>query len=318
MQTNLFTSGARLVWRHQRLMWWIFAVNLFLGWLVLSPVKGVFGPFLNHSLASSALVDRFDLGTFFQLLSEPEISVHLLAAYSMHFSLIFLAYMIFINGGVLTVYGEDRKLPRAEFFEMSGAYFWRMFRLVLLSIIPFAIIGGIYAAISAASDKLTNEAVNDRTGFYVLVAGCIVVWIAALFVRLWFDMAQSLTVAQNERSMLRMTWRGFVRSLRNIVPLLSAYISIHIVGILALIGFCLLTLHFRHQNYFGTWLVLEIMLVIEIAVRLWQKAACMTWVQLHAVTVSTPSYELSPLAAIPTAPPAPTTDNPPPPIAPTE
>src|SRR6185369_8358933 len=101
--------------------------------------------------------------------------------------------MIFINGGILTVYREDRKLTKAEFFEMSGGYFWRTVRLVLLSCIPFAILGGFYSALSDSSERLTDNAANAHTGFWVLVVGCLILWIMTTFVRAWFDLAQSMT-----------------------------------------------------------------------------------------------------------------------------
>ena len=49
--------------------------------------------------------------------------------------------MLFVTGGILTVYREDRKLKTGEFFGASGAFFWRFVRLALLSLIPFAILG---------------------------------------------------------------------------------------------------------------------------------------------------------------------------------
>ncbi len=300
--TSLFTNGARLVWRHQRILWWIFVVNLILAALIHHPVASAFGNVLDHSMASRSLVDSFNIGSWIELTNEDQIQMHLMWSYSMHFALVFLIYMVFINGGVLTVYHEDRKLPRAEFFEMSGAFFWRMVRLVLFSLIPLAILLAIFGAINDASDKMSSDAPNARTGFYVLLIGGIVMWIVGLFVRLWFDMAQSLTVAQNERGMLRMTWRGLVESFRGFLPLLSTYLSIHIVGLLAAMLFCAVWLFMPHARYVLSFVLLELLLIVEIAVRLWQKAACMAYVDSRSAVISTSSYELSPFAPLPDTP----------------
>jgi hypothetical protein len=304
METNmnyrmLFSSGARLVRRHVRLVIWIFFVNLILAWLSIGPVRNSFSPFLDHSIASQRLVDQFDMAAMIELVREPDIQLHSLASTSMHFAVVFLIYMVFINGGVLTVFHENRKLSKAEFFEMSGGFFWRTLRLLLLSLIPFAMLGGLFSALSGWSDKLTENAANARTGFWVLVAGSIVLWALFLFVRAWFDIAQSTAVARYERGMLRSTGRAFMMLIRNLGTLLSTYACIHIVGMVAMIALCLIVVYIPHARFRLSFVVLEILVLIEIAVRLWQKAASMTWVDgLPVVTPPAPSYEPVPQADV--------------------
>lgn len=292
---NLFSNGARLVRRHMRLVFWIFFVNLALAWLSSGAVRNTFSPVLDHSMASSRLVDQFDMAAMIELVSDPQIQMHPLVSGSMHFAVVFFIYMIFINGGVLTVYREDRKLSKAEFFEMSGGFFWRTLRLVLLSLIPTAILAGIFSAISGWSDKLTDDAANAHTGFWVLVAGSVVLWILALFVRAWFDLAQSLAVARNERGMLRSTGRAFMMTVRNVGTLVTTYLCIHIVGIVAMIALCLLVAYIPHARFRLSFFVLEILVLIEIAVRLWQKAAAMTWVENLPVELPPRAYEPAPV-----------------------
>jgi hypothetical protein len=289
--TNLFSNGARLVRRHLRIVIWIFVVNLIVAWFSAGPVRTSISPILDHSMASRRLVDEFDLGTWIELIREPAVSLRSFGASSFHFSLIFLLYMIFINGGVLTVYREDRKLTKAEFFEMSGAYFWRIVRLVLISFIPFAILGALFSSLSGWSDTLTNDAANARTGFWVLLGGGIVLWIAFLFVRAWFDLAQSMTVARNDRGMLRNTWRSLVLSIRKGGGLLITYIGIHVLGIAASVAVCVAFVYIPHARFRLSFVVLEMVVVIDIVVRLWQKAACMTWWETRPAIVAPPIFE---------------------------
>jgi hypothetical protein len=293
--TGLFRNGSRLVRRHMRLLIWIFFVNLVLGWLSAGAVRNTFSPMLDHSMASQRLVDKFDMAAMIELVRNPEIQLHPLTSGSLHFSVIFLIYMIFINGGVLTVYREDRRLSKAEFFEMSGAFFWRTLRLVLLSLIPLAIVGGLYNALSGWSDRLTEDAASARTGFWVLVAGSIVLWIIALFVRAWFDVAQSLAVARNERGMIRSSGRAFMMTIRNLGTIVTTYVCIHIVGIIAMVALCLVVVYIPHAQFRLSFFVLEILMLIEIAVRLWQKAAAMTWVESLPVELPPRAYEPAPV-----------------------
>jgi hypothetical protein len=297
---SLFVNGARLVRRHLRIVAWIFVVNLILAWFGSSPARNSFSRILDHSLTSQRMVDGFDLGALIELIREPSVPIRSFAAASFHFSIIFLLYMIFINGGVLTVYREDRKLTKAEFFEMSGAYFWRIVRLVLISGVPFAILGALFSSLSGWSDTLTNDAANARTGFWVLVGGGILLWIAFLFVRAWFDLAQCMTVAQNDRGMFRNAWRSLVLSVRNGGALLMTYLGIHILGIAAAVAFCVAFVYIPHARFRLSFVVLQIVVLIDIIVRLWQKAACMTWWEARPAVTAPPLFERGPEPAVPT------------------
>jgi hypothetical protein len=278
---------------------WIFAVNLILAWFASGTVRTSISPMLDHSMASRRMVDEFDLGAWIELIREPSVSLRSFGAASLHLSMIFVLYMIFINGGVLTVYREDRKLTKAEFFEMSGAYFWRIVRLVLISCIPFAILGALFSSVSGWSDTLTNDAANARTGFWVLLGGGIFLWIAFLFVRAWFDLAQSMTVARNDRGMLRNTWHSLVLSIRKGGGLLLTYIGIHVLGIAASVAVCVAFVYIPHARFRLSFVVLQIVVLIDIVVRLWQKAACMTWWESRPAVAAPPTFERAPEAVAP-------------------
>ena len=79
--------------------------------------------------------------------------------------------MLLIDGGVFTVYLEDRKLSRAEFFEAAGCIFWRMVRLALYSLVPFGLLmaaGGSGLPIMRKSSPAMLP--QERLGFFVKVA----------------------------------------------------------------------------------------------------------------------------------------------------
>ena len=60
--------------------------------------------------------------------------------------------MLFVSGGILESYREDRRLTAGEFFAASGAFFWRFVRLALLSIVPFVIVWMSHQALSKGAD----------------------------------------------------------------------------------------------------------------------------------------------------------------------
>src|SRR5260370_15042121 len=151
-------DGLFLVWRHQRLVWWIFLVNLVLGFLASLAPGAVLHSVLDNSLYAEEMSKRFDAAVFFELLMKAEVSTSPWIAGAFATRLIFLFYMLFISGGVVAVYHQDRKLTVGQFFECCGDFFWPMVRLLLWSIIPFAIVFGFAVVVQRLSGKIASYA----------------------------------------------------------------------------------------------------------------------------------------------------------------
>src|SRR5260370_7679420 len=110
MVKRTMRGGLFLVWGEQRLVWWIFLVNLVLGFLASLAPGAVLHSVLDNSFYAEEMSKRFDAAVFFELLMKPEVSTSPWMAGSLATGLIFLFYMRFISGGAVAVYHQDRKL----------------------------------------------------------------------------------------------------------------------------------------------------------------------------------------------------------------
>jgi len=273
MAQGIVGKGWSLTWRHGRILAWVFAINVLLGAAATVTARVEFGNILDHSLASSRLSNGFDLGAFIELLMKPEISFRALARGSVPFSYLFFFFMLFITGGILTAYREDRRLTTGEFFEAAGGYFWRMVRILLLFLVPLAGVGFVAIIIFGISAQIDNE----QTAFYVRLAAIAVGTILALLVRLWFDVAQVRAVAQNEHGIFHNVMRAFVISLESLGSLLWIYLRISIVAWIVLgLGLWLWS-RLPGSQVWLTWLLLELVLLSQLFARLWQRAASVSW-----------------------------------------
>jgi hypothetical protein len=68
---NVIREGAHLLWRRQSVLWWLYAINLFLGLIGTLPMANNVGAVVNHSLAAQHLVKGFDLSYFVELGAQP-------------------------------------------------------------------------------------------------------------------------------------------------------------------------------------------------------------------------------------------------------
>jgi hypothetical protein len=282
---GLVAAGASLVWRRQRVLWWIFAVNLVLGVLGSAGAHSQLDKLLGHSLAGEGLAKGFDFGMFLELIERPGADLMRSTGSSYLFAALFPLFMLFVAGGILAVYREDRRFTAGDFFAASGAFFWRFVRLALFSIVPFGIVGAMWAGVSAGSDYLGDRATSAMTGFYIEVAGGIIVVLLLLFVRLWFDVAQVRAVVQDEPKMWPNLWKALGIAVRNIGKLFRAYLCISGVAWVSLaVGVWLWTL-FKPTWTPATLVSLELIIVFQLLTRLWQRASLVTWYKGHAIEV---------------------------------
>ena len=282
---GLVAAGASLVWRRQRVLWWVYAVNLVLGLLGAAGAHSQLSKFLKFSLAGEGLTKGFDFGVFLELVARPEANLMRSAGSSFLFACLFPLFMIFVTGGILEVYREDRKFTAGDFFAASGAFFWRFVRLALFSLVPFGILLGMLAGVNKLSDYLGDRATSAQTGFYILLAGAIVVTLLVLFVRLWFDIAQVRAVVQNEPKMWPNLWKALGITWRQAGTLFRVYLCISGVAWVTLAAGLWLWTKLPPTATPITFLLLEFIILMQLLTRLWQRASGVTWYQRHAVMV---------------------------------
>ena len=279
---GVVAAGAGLVWRHQRVLWWVFAVNLILGAIGTAPAHQRLDEVLRHSLAGRPLTNGFDFGMFLELIRVPESNLFGSHGPSLHAAILFALFMLFVTGGILTVYREDRKLKTGDFFAASGACFWRFVRLALFSLVPFGILAAALGGVNSLSDYIGDRAVSAKTGFYVLLAGAILVTLLALFVRLWFDVAQVRAVVQDERKMWRNLWKALGIVWRHLLNLFRVYLCISGVAWVTLVVGLMIWAKLPPTATPVTFLLLEFIILMQLLTRLWQRASAVTWYQRHA------------------------------------
>ncbi len=284
-EKGLVAAGFGLLWRRQGILWWVYAVNFVCGALGTIPAMMQLSRALHHSLAGQKLSRGFDLAMYFELTRVPDVSLMRSAASSYLFAFVFFLFMLFVSGGILETYRQDRRLNTGEFFAASGAFFWRFVRLLLLSIIPFAIVGLIYQGLDSFAHYAGDKAIADQVGIFLGWGAIIVFLLLMLAVRLWLDVAKVRAVTQNERRMWRNLWRSWRITWHELGRLFWMYFRISVFGWVVLIVGLIIWAELPPTATPVTFVLLELILLAQLATRLWQMASAMTWYQRHAEAV---------------------------------
>lgn len=282
-QPSISGNGFSLMVRHPGLLAGLFTVNLVLGAMASVAPRAMFAPALDHSLHASELVNGFSASAFVELASRPEVSFGLLLTQSYLFAFLYLVFTLFAAGGVVTAYSEDRALGFAEFFEASGRFFLRMVRLALLAAIPFGAVAfavGILFGLASAAGEATSYA---RAGFYVFTAGAALLYLFALLVRAWFDVAQARMIDRREFSVLKITFGTLKGVMHRSPALVWAYLKISVISWLLCAALTWIWVRQAHAAIWTSFVLFEAMLVISLAARLWQRATAIASYQRYLV-----------------------------------
>ena len=288
---NVIREGAQLLWRRQRVLWWLYGINVFLGLIGTLPMANNVGTVLNHSLAAEHLVKSFDLSSFAELAAQPSHPLSAGAPASILLALAFFALWLLFEGGILETYQRDSRLTTAEFFEACGRMFWRFVRLLICMLIVLALVVIAARGVKRWSDKLTTDSPHAMMGFWVEVAGLLVLALLLMAVRLWFDLAQVRAVAENERGMRRALLHALRLTLANFTTLFWIYLRISLVAwafsAAAFWGWIRLV---QPEWIEVSFLLGQAVLLVWLGTRLWQRASEMVWYQKHR-PASPPRWE---------------------------
>jgi len=278
---GVLTRGFSLVTRHQRVLWWLFAINLILGGLGASGTARALGDALHHSLAGEKLANGFDLGMFLELVSQPSVKLFSHSGGIFIFAFVYLLFLLFVTPGIIAVYLEDRTFTTGEFFGAAGNFFWPFVRLALWSLIPFLLVHFLQHLVSELANYVDDRVAWDQAGFLILVVGSIPFVLAFVWVRLWFDLAQVRAVAGNDRFTRRNAVRTFRIAIRRAWRGYWAYVAITILAWMVTALALVIWTKVPARAVWLTFLLLEVIMLAQVFARLWQKACATTWYEMN-------------------------------------
>jgi len=299
-----FFGGAGLVWRRQRVLWWIYILNLVLAAFAVQGMVDRIAPALNHSFQSARLVHRFDVAALAELATQPEAPFSIDSPALLHLAIVFAIGMLFLTGGILAMYYRDARLTTSLFFEACGDCFWRFVRLLIylaIAAIPIALIG---VAIGAAYDRIDEQSPSPMPAVWFGLVGAAVLLFLIMCLRLWFDMTQIISIAEDERRMHK-ALRAAARLLwHNFGSLFWLYFRISVVALLVFSFFLQLWKgYLPPDKTAAAFIIGQLLMIWWLATRLWQRASEVVWYRQHLADdrVAIPVEEPVPVLSAPTA-----------------
>ena len=278
-QRNLLGTSASIVRRNKRYIIWFFLLNFLFADLGANGFSSPTHAILDHSLYADKMLHGFDVLVFLEMLVRPEFGpLRGPTIPATIFAALFLLASLLFMPGVILGYSFDHRISRNEFFRACSHNLWRFVRLVIIYIVIAGIIAGILFGIQGGLVKAAENALDERTPFFVQLACGIVIFIVMTAIRIWFDLAQTDVVLQDQGLVRRSIATAFRQTKRNLGKLLGTYIVISLIALAILIaGVWLWHAIVPPSSVFGAFLIGEATLLLLLAMRFWQRAAAVAF-----------------------------------------
>jgi hypothetical protein len=231
-------EGARQVLRLRKLVVFFYVINLVAAAVAVAPAVALMHSRLAHSLESDRLFTNLDPAWVIETLAQyqwwPVAGAGITAA---SVAMLFFLLNTFLAGGALAMFHNEDE----PFFSSCARYFWRLFRLMLLSLVCYAVVMAINGGTVAALNRLKESSMQAAP---FVVAGWIrmaIVFFLFSTVNMIVDYARSIVVVDARRSAFGALVNAFRFVAAHPGRTLAVYWTTVAVGLLFLLAYHLLS-----------------------------------------------------------------------------
>ena len=282
-QKGIISAGASLLWRRQRVLWWVFAMNLTVGILATAPVRNQLRILDNSAAASESLYHQMNFYRLLEAISRPEGLPRAFYQVSMVLVFAFYVSLVFAMGGVLEALGLDQPLRFSEFLRASAEYFWRMVRLLIVFAILIAPLATAQSFVGDLTDWLEMRSDFELLGFLVTVGIGTVLALIALSVRVWIDVAQVDAVAQDRPAVRRSLRRAWQLLRGNFWRVYGAVFAVQMLLFVVTLLLLALWVRLPNERVGFSFVIGEVIVFLWLGFRLWQKAVECAWYHRRSI-----------------------------------
>lgn len=144
----------------------------------------------------------------------------------------YLLLSAFFSGGMITVFAsESGRFSVREFWAGCGEHFWRFVRLILISLVFYGAVIGVYIVIHRQIGRIDEAATAYEDVVYKRWMGLAALMLMVLAVNMIFDYARIMTVISGSRKMIRQTAAALWFVVRHPLSSSSLYLGLVLIGL---------------------------------------------------------------------------------------
>ncbi|MCP2521017.1 hypothetical protein NLD30_11320 [SCandidatus Aminicenantes bacterium Aminicenantia_JdfR_composite] len=204
---KVFINGILTANNNYKIIIYLWVINFLYSFMLVVPIYFLINMDISKSLMGERMAQGFDLfwlGDFIYKFRHISLA---LIGWVIFPALIYLLLYIFLNGGIIGRLSVNfEKVNLKNFFSDCGQFFWRFFKLFLISIIVYIIfVGLIYKIIGSILEIFTKRAVTEWPLIIVSNLKIIIFLLLFTIINMFFDYAKIRLVISNSKKVLRET-----------------------------------------------------------------------------------------------------------------
>jgi hypothetical protein len=238
------------------------------------PLFRTIGSVFNFSPHAAEFARRFDVLAIEDLAVVIGRNAATLAGATTASMLLTLALAPLLAGVTLTAAGAREPLGFVALLQGGVAWYFRMLRLLLVSLVPLAVVvGGLSAAAYGLAHKHAEKAITQTSAEHGDRWALVITLVVFVLVHATVEAARAQYLA-DER--LRSGWRGWARGVRQLarrpLAVLALYVGPSLVGLVVAAVLLLLRIRVTAAN-FGTFAVGFLLVQLAVAAVGWGRAS---------------------------------------------
>lgn len=266
-----FSYGLKTANKKWKMVVYLWFMNFMFALLMVTPFYFLFQKDFSRSLMGDQMARGFDLLWFGDLIYRYKDFYASLLGWLLLPAIFFLLLFVFLNGGIMgRIVAEEESLNLTRFFADCGKYFFRFFRVFLISLIGYLIVFGLFfRAISFLFQLWTKNAASEWPLIFAANLKFLVMILLFSIVRMFFDYVRVRLVVEESKKAIRATILSFSFVGKRF---LKAWILYLLVGLVALIlGLIYLVVSQIFPSTGPLWVVLFIWQQIYILSKMWTR-----------------------------------------------
>lgn len=206
---KLFTRSLGLALGKRNLAARLWALNFLFSLLVAAPFAFVIHDQLAHSLAADHALARLDVNWLTDFSVRYGNAAPAVLGLALPAVLLYLLLSVWLNGGVIGCLGRPAaRTTLADFFHDCGRYFWRFFRLFLLSIpVYLAFLGIFYSLVLALLNMVGRRTPGEWPALIVRNLRLLALVLLLTVLTMFFDYVKIGLVTGAREKVLKEAWQ---------------------------------------------------------------------------------------------------------------
>ena len=202
-----FNQGLKTTNERWKLVLYIWLINFIFSILMITPLYFLLRKEFSHSLMGDRIYQGFNLLWLGDLAYKYKDFYPPLLGWLLIPGLFFLLLFVFLNGGLLgRIAAQEEKVNLSNFFADCGQYFFRFFRVFLLSLFGyFLVFVIIFRGISPFFDLWTENASSEWPLIYAANIKFLLAILLFSIIRMFFDYVRVRLVVEDSKKTIKAT-----------------------------------------------------------------------------------------------------------------